>query len=151
MGYIEEIRSLVGHRPINLTGSIVIIKNKDGKILLQERDYPEGVWSFPGGMAELGESCEETAIREVKEETNLLVKNLKLFGVYSGKNYKCRAKNGDEWYVTVIAYMTEDYSGELKINDSESKQLVWLGKDELPEHFGKSQKQILLDYVKKYM
>ncbi len=45
---------------------------------------------------ELGESTVETAVREVREEINLTVENLKLLGVYSGKDHLCKAENGDE-------------------------------------------------------
>lgn len=54
---------------------------------------------------ELGESTVETAKREVLEETNLIVEDLKLLGVYSGKNHLCSSENGDEWYVVTTAYL----------------------------------------------
>lgn len=38
----------------------------------------------PGGLMELGETAEETAIRDAYEETGLRVINMRLFGVYSG-------------------------------------------------------------------
>lgn len=106
MGYIEDLRKLIGHKRIVLNGSLVIIENKDGKILMQKRTYPKGKWGLPGGLMELGESTVETAVREVREETNLTVENLKLLGVYSGKDHLCKAENGDEWYVVVTAYTT---------------------------------------------
>ena len=44
-------------------------------LLLEKRkaDPGRGKWSVPGGVVELGESSEQTVIREVKEETNLIV------------------------------------------------------------------------------
>ena len=71
MGYIEDLRKIIGHRCISLTGSVVIIKDGEGRILLQKRTHPKGRWGLPGGLMELGESCEETAVREVREETGL--------------------------------------------------------------------------------
>ena len=44
MGYIEDLRKLIGHKRIVLNGSLVIIENKDGKILMQKRTYPKGKW-----------------------------------------------------------------------------------------------------------
>lgn len=148
MGYIEDIRKLVGHTAINLVGSIVIIKNEKNEILLQKRTFPADTWSFPGGLSELGEKPEDTAVREVYEETALKVEDLKLFGFYSGENI-CKGETGDEWYVYIAAYTCEKYSGEVKLNDSESVALEWVALDKLPTQFGKSQKQILDDYVKK--
>ena len=131
MGYIEDLRKLIGHKRIVLNGSLVIIENKDGKILMQKRTYPKGKWGLPGGLMELGESTVETAVREVREETNLTVENLKLLGVYSGKDHLCKAENGDEWYVVVTAYTTKDFSGTLMINDGESEgsRVVLSGRD----------------------
>ena len=48
MGYIEDLRKLIGHKRIVLNGSLVIIENKDGKILMQKRTYPKGKWGLPG-------------------------------------------------------------------------------------------------------
>jgi hypothetical protein len=50
-----------------------VVLNHDGKILLHKRK-DNALWSLPGGAMELGESIEETIIREVKEETGLDVK-----------------------------------------------------------------------------
>lgn len=75
MGYIEDLRKLIGHKRIVLNGSLVIIENKDGKILMQ-KNIPEGQVGASGGLMELGESTVETAVREVREETNLTVENL---------------------------------------------------------------------------
>ena len=66
MGYIEELRALVGHRRLILAGASCVVRSRDGKLLLQQRVYPEGRWCFPGGLMELGESVEDTARREVR-------------------------------------------------------------------------------------
>ncbi|MDR2569038.1 MAG: NUDIX domain-containing protein, partial [Oscillospiraceae bacterium] len=69
MGYIEELRAIIGHKRIILNGCIAFIKNSKGQFLMQERKYPYGKWGLPGGLMELGESTEETVKREVLEET----------------------------------------------------------------------------------
>ncbi len=148
MGYIEEIRKQIGHKRIILTGSVVIIKNKDNEVLLQKRTHPKGKWGFPGGLMELGESTVETAKREVFEETNLVVDDLMLIGVYSGKDYLCKALNGDEWYVVVVAYSTENYNGELRVNDDESESLEWFSVDNIPDNIAKTHKELLNDFIK---
>ena len=73
MGYIEEIRALVGHQPIILVGAIVIVSNPQGEILLQQRKHPKGYWAIPGGLMELKETTEDTARRELLEEAGLTV------------------------------------------------------------------------------
>lgn len=147
MGYIEELRKIIGHRCISLTGSVVIITDSEGRILLQKRTHPKGRWGLPGGLMELGESCEETAVREVREETSLEIENPKLFGVYSGKDYYCTGETGDEWYVVVIAYTCGTFSGEAKINDGESEELRWFLPDEIPESLANSHREIIMDYI----
>ena len=148
MDYVKELRALVGHRRLILCGSSVVIRNEKGELLLQQRVYPEGRWCFPGGLMELGESTEDTARREVFEETALTVGALELIGVYSGPDSLCRAANGDEWYVVNVSYTTNEYSGELKINDDESAALRWFRIEEIPETLVATHKKILADYLR---
>jgi len=148
MGYIEEIRKLVGHNRIILPGCIAAIRNKDGQVLMQQRVYPHGKWGLPGGIMELGESTQDTVRREVMEETGLKLGELTLFGVYSGQGYLCKAQNGDEWEVVTIVYTTNDYEGEAAIMDDESLALEWFDLDKLPENIARTHGEIMRDYVK---
>ena len=147
MGYIEELRALVGHRRLILAGASCVIQNERGELLLQQRVYPEGRWCFPGGLMELGESVEDTARREVYEETALTVGELRLIGVYSGPDHLCRAANGDEWYVVNCAYACNEPLGEAKVNDGESVCLRWFKPEDIPAGLVRSHKQILRDYL----
>ena len=147
MGYIEELRAIIGHRRIILNGCIAFIENPQGQILMQQRKYPYGKWGLPGGLMELGESTEETVRREVLEETGLQLGNLSLFGVYSGEKYLCIAQNGDEFYVVTTVYITSDYSGDLSVNDDESLTFEWLDKHDLPKNIATTHKDIICDYI----
>ena len=84
MGYIEDLREIVGHRPLIFVGSVTVIVDELGRLLLQQRKFPKGAWGIAGGLMELGESTEEVARREVYEETGLRVDELHLINVYSG-------------------------------------------------------------------
>lgn len=151
MGYIEDLRAMIGHTRVNLCGSTVIIRNSEGKILMQQRKYPYGRWGLPGGLMELGEAAEDTARREVFEETGMHLGNLKLLGVYSGQNYLCRAANGDEYYTVVISYIADEYSGEPMVHDDESLQFRWFDPLKLPEDIAGSHRKMLADYIAQYV
>lgn len=62
MALDERIR----HIPFIQTGAAVIIRNEEGKILLQERT-DRNKWGLPGGCQELGENLRQTAVREAYE------------------------------------------------------------------------------------
>ncbi|MGP8321797.1 MAG: NUDIX domain-containing protein [Methanosarcinaceae archaeon] len=66
-----------------LTVDAAIILN--GKIVLIKRKKPpyKGMFALPGGFVEIGETTKEATVRESYEETGLLIKIIKLLGVYS--------------------------------------------------------------------
>jgi 8-oxo-dGTP diphosphatase len=61
---------------------------KDGKVLIGDRtsDNGKGYYSFPGGHLEMGESVEECAIRETKEETGIEIKNIRFLNITNTPN-----------------------------------------------------------------
>ncbi|HSU79544.1 MAG TPA: NUDIX hydrolase [Candidatus Angelobacter sp.] len=150
MGYIEDIRKLVGHRPLILVGAVAVILDETGKVLLQQRKHPEGSWGLPGGLMELAESTEDVARREVYEETGLIVEDLKLINVYSGPDQFIKAENGDEFYVVTTAYSTNSFRGELVVDPSESISFEFFYPNELPAPMVKSHKRIIEDYLAKH-
>jgi len=150
MGYIEELRELVGHRPVIFVGSVTIIVDEMGRLLLQQRRFPNGAWGITGGLMELGESTEDVARREVYEETGLCVNELHLINVYSGPQNYIKAENGDEFYVVTIAYYSKGYEGEFNIDKSESINFEFFYPDELPSNIVKSHKVILDEFLSKH-
>ncbi len=61
----------------------IIIRVGTGKIVLIERKNPPLGYAFPGGFVDYGESLEDAAIREAKEETGVDLENLRQFKAYS--------------------------------------------------------------------
>lgn len=147
MGYIEELREMVGHRPLIFVGSVTIIVDDMGRLLLQQRKFPNGAWGITGGLMELGESTEDVAKREIYEETGLSVDKLHLINVYSGPQNYIKAENGDEFYVVTVAYFSEGYKGELNIDKAESIKFNFFYPDELPKNIVKSHKVILDEFL----
>ena len=71
--------------PFPTVDIIIEIERQDGQtgIVLVERKYPPHGWALPGGFVEYGESLEETAVREAKEETSLDIRLVEQFHTYS--------------------------------------------------------------------
>jgi 8-oxo-dGTP diphosphatase len=89
---------------------------KDKKVLLIKRkNYPfKGKWALPGGFVDYGEKTEDTAIREVFEETGLKTKINNLVGVYSDPNRDPRG------HTVSVIYLLEICGGKLKSSDDAS-------------------------------
>ncbi|MEK3886383.1 NUDIX hydrolase [Bacillus sp. FSL K6-3431] len=150
LGYVEDLRNIVGHRPLIFVGAVTVIIDELGRLLLQQRKFPKGAWGITGGLMELGESTEEVAKREVFEETGLKIDELKLINVYSGAQNYIKAENGDEFYVVTIAYFSENIEGELIVDTSESLTFQFFYPDELPGNIVKSHKIILDEFLNKH-
>ncbi len=146
MEYYKELRKFVGHRPLILPGSVVIIVNNMGEILLQERD--NNFWGLPGGLMNLGESLIETAKREVYEETGLKIDNLVLLDVLSGPEYFYKNPNEDELYSVTAVYTTTDYIGDLVPDMDESKNLKFYNIDFLPKQMEPEYKDCIKAYLR---
>jgi len=63
----------------------IIIETGDGIVLIERKNPPFG-WALPGGFADYGESYEDAAVREAKEETGLNVQLVRQFHTYSNPN-----------------------------------------------------------------
>lgn len=130
MGYIMELRKLVGSRPLILTGSCVLLCSNQ-RLLLQRRT-DNGLWALPGGSMEPGETLEEVAKRELYEETGLTANNLELFHIFSGQDLYYKYPHGDEVYNVVAAYVCHDYDGVPRVDGDEVQELRFFGYDEIP-------------------
>lgn len=144
--YIKNMRKYVGHETIILAGASVFI-HKDGNLLLHKRS-DNGCWSDFGGGLEIGETLEDTAKRELLEESGLQANSLELIGVYSGVDLLYTYPNGDKVANVCAAYLCEDFSGELEISD-ESTDFKWFDIDDLPENISPPVKPVILDCVSK--
>ncbi len=109
-----------------------VILNDHGKILLTKRHNPNNPevhdkWQLPGGSVDFGEHPSQSAIREVKEETNLSIKHL------SDKPFIFSHTFKNSVHVVLIVYKTILVSGELDISGDpdETNDAKWLELDEI--------------------
>lgn len=151
MEYIKKIRNVVGHLPIILCACGCLIFNEKGQVLLQRRS-DDNLWGNPGGSMDLGETIYETIIREIKEETNLEIKEekLEIFNIYSGEEQHHIYPNGDEAYFVNIIFKTNYYVGKIK-NDFESYELKFFDIDKIPSSLTKPFEPIARDLKIKFL
>ena len=89
----------------------------------KENDMHKGKWNGLGGKLESGESPEECAIREVREESGIDIRNPQLKGVLTFPAFS----NNEDWYV--FLFLITDFSGTMI--DSDEGKLEWIDNDKL--------------------
>ena len=109
--------------------AVAFVAEDQGRILLQHR-VDNDLWALPGGTHDFGESIEETAIREVREETGLDVEIAGLVGIYSDPRHVIAYTDGEVRQQFTLAFRTQLLGGQLA-RDSESKELRWVARDEV--------------------
>ena len=117
-----------------------LVYNKKGEVLFIFRN---GKWDLPKGGIEKGESIEETAIREVEEETG--VTGLKITGKLQ-KTYHVFKRNGQyKLKITHWFEMKTDFEGTPKGQANEGiEEVVWMKPKQIKEALGNSYENIKL-------
>lgn len=118
---------------------------KDGKILLIKRRSTvfAGTWVLPGGGVEYGETVEQAAVREAKEETGLDIEIVKLLNVYSDP------KRDPRFHSVSTAFICKVNGGTLLKETDESTDAKFFSPEELKDlQFGFDHKQIVEDALK---
>ncbi len=110
---------------IELTNMVMIRDTVTGKVLALDRVKSWRGITFPGGHLEDGESLYDSAVREVKEETGLDVRNLQSCGFMHWYNNK----TGDRYFT--YFYKTSDFSGTL-IDETEEGKVFWANISDIP-------------------
>lgn len=101
----------------------IIIEIRGGIVLIERKNEPLG-WALPGGFAEYGESLEQTAVREAREETGLNIRLVGQLHTYSEPGRDPRMHT-----TSTVFIATAD--GEPKAGDDAGKAVIF-AKDELP-------------------
>ncbi len=115
----------------------IIIRCMDGLVLIKRKNPPYG-WALPGGFVDYGESLEEAAVREAREETGLAVRLLRQFHTYSDPSRDPRQH-------TISTVFLAEASGKAEAGD-DAAELGIFREGNLPDPLAFDHKQILNDY-----
>lgn len=125
---------------------VLIIDN--GKVLLGHRSktrkdtggiYEPDTWTLPGGKQEYNETFIETGKREIKEETDLDIDDLEVYGV--GESIVT-----DRHYIT-ICLITNSFKGKLKVLEpTKEDEWEWFSFDNLPDNIYSPSRMFLERY-----
>ncbi len=115
----------------------IIIETKDGIVLIKRKNPPYG-WALPGGFVDYGESLEEAAKREAKEETGLDIQLIRQFHTYSDPKR-------DERFHTITTVYIARAEGTPEASDDAMDAAVFT-RETLPEQIAFDHREILEDY-----
>ena len=102
--------------------AIVLVKRGDQVLLTRKAEWPAGRYSLVAGFLDFGESLEECAIREVREETGIEIENVRYVG---SQNWPFPAQ--------LMAGFVADYTGgEIVVDTTELEDARWFSIDALP-------------------
>ncbi|RIX53689.1 NUDIX domain-containing protein [Paenibacillus nanensis] len=146
MGYIMDLRKIVGARPLIMAGACVLLIDSQDRILLQLRT-DNGTWGLPGGSLEPGESMESVARRELLEEVGLTAGDMSLLDIFSGEKFYYKYPHGDEVYNVIAAYVCRDYQGDIRIDEGEVQETKFFSLHDLPELINPPDQPILQTYM----
>jgi 8-oxo-dGTP diphosphatase len=114
-------------RPLVGAGAVV---HRGRRVLLVRRKNPpnEGKWALPGGLVELGETVQDAAVREIKEETGLTIDIEGLLDVQTDLHLDGSSRI--EYHYVLVDYLARPISGRLRLNP-ESSDAGWFSRDQL--------------------
>lgn len=120
-----------------LVAAVIVHDKQAGRVLLIQRGpkskFAQGMWDLPVGKSEPGEPITETAVREVKEETGVVVDpgTLRLAHVIHGA-WGVEAPNG---FLTVV-FTTDEWFGQpMNSEPGKHSQVCWVDVNSIPSEF----------------
>lgn len=129
--YSEELKRAMRGKLVIAAGVDAIVRDEHERILITRRS-DDGEWDLPGGAIEPGETPSEGVRREVREETGLDVRILRVAGVFGGKTFRHTYPDGQEIEAFSVTFECAIAGGTLRSRDGEVTQFRFVTVDELP-------------------
>ncbi|TSA86833.1 NUDIX domain-containing protein [Deinococcus detaillensis] len=129
--HLRELRAVVGPRPLFAPGANVLLRDERGRVLLL-RSADTRRWTLPGGSMELGETFEQAARRELREETGLEVGELRPLKLYIGPEYRFTYPHGDVVDNVSQLFEGQFMGGALTLPADEITEAAWFALGQLP-------------------
>ena len=128
--YMRRLREKVG-ADLLLVPSVTIITFDDQARVLLARHADAGVWVAPGGSIDPHESPADAAVREMWEETGLVVEPIRLLGVYGGPEFQVTYSNGDEVSYLMVVFECRVVGGSMRPDRVETLELGYFSQADL--------------------
>lgn len=129
-----------------VSADVVVLAEDSASILLiqRKRDPFAGSWALPGGFMDMDETASDAAIRELEEETGLVVSQVSQIGAYSDVQRDPRGR-----VVTVAFFASVATASKLAASD-DAADAQWFSLDQLPE-LAFDHQQIIADAKQKFI
>lgn len=127
--HILALREKIGNDLICATSVSSALFDEAGRLLMAH-DRKLGRWITVGGMIDPHESPATAVVRETFEETGLIARPLRLFGVFGGPHNEIVYDNGDRVSFTAIGFIMEITGGALRADGEEIERLAWVTREE---------------------
>lgn len=128
--YIRGLRRKIGHDLLLQPSASVAMLDENGRVLLCRHSETNN-WVLPGGFVEPLEQPADAALREVWEETGLVVRLTGLVGVFGGPDYVVKYRNGDQANFIAILFKGEVTGGERHADGEEILELRYCAKADI--------------------
>jgi 8-oxo-dGTP pyrophosphatase MutT (NUDIX family) len=129
--YQEALTEAMKGRLIIVAGVAAVIRNEQGWVLIERRS-DNGDWDLPAGAVDPGETPRQAIVREVEEETGLVVSVTGIAGVFGGERFRHTYEDGQEVEGFTVIFDCEVTGGALRSVDGEAETFRYVSPEEVP-------------------